>query len=520
MSIRNDLFLARVLNTELKYQFLKNTSRFQGSDKQSTANARKYLINNTRTSIYINTFFYGVISVVFGSEITQGTLPLSTGSFTLFLFLVILTIMTDSQFYRGIWDMKLLRPLTQLPLKLERRVIPFSLFVYNEIYLPFVTLPAGILISVWLGSPLPFLLYLIFTILFLYIGRTISLVLGVGFVKTNTNRKTKRLYLGQILQVLIFVLFILAIQIATNPAFISYLKIPPVVFLFVPVTYQYATMLNYYPFLVFAITFSPLYLLYMYLQKRNFSDKMEAFSDVPSKGSSENSIISKSPVKTLVDKDFKMIMRRRGAIMIMVIPIAFILPIIPGLLAPSTADSAGVSISIPILSSVFLIDFILLIGLEGRAAWHLSALPLTRRQFFLSKFLGILMIGMVYYGVITLIVAVMNKQMLSYMIINLPFFTMILLAVLTAGGTYIVKSIPNEVYTLSQEGIGGRWMFVKTFGIGLPIIMVNALLFYLSSHLTLFHLSYYAKGYLFTVVLDLVISLLFVRFFLKKGEYF
>lgn len=519
MSLKNDLFLARVLNTELKYQFLKNTPRFQKSDKQSIISARRYLINNTRSSIYINTFFYGMISILFGTAVTRGSSLVSTGSFTLFLLLLILAIMTDSQFYRGIWDMKLLTPLTQLPLELERRVVPFSLFIYNEIYLPFVTLPAGILISLWLHSYIPFVVYLMFTILFLYIGRTISLLLGVSFLKTNTNRRTKRLYLGQVFQVLIFVVFILSIQIATNPSFIGYLKIPSIIFFFIPVTYQYISSLNFYPFLVFALTFSFIYLLYSYLQRKNFSDKMETFVDVSAKATSQETIVSRKPVRSLIDKDFKMILRRRGAIMIMVIPIAFIIPIIPELLS-SPSNSSGISFSIPLLSSIFLIDFIFLIGLEGKAAWHLSALPLTRRQFFFSKLLDILVISMIYYGVIMIVIAVLNRNLIPFLIVNLPFFILILVAVIIAGGAYLVKSIPYEVYSLSQEGIGGRWIFIKTLAIGLPIIIMNALLFYFSNYIISFRMSYYVKGYLLTIILDSLISLLFIRFFLKRGEYF
>jgi predicted permease len=518
MSIKNDLFLSRVLNTELKYQYLKNSPRFQKSDKESVIAARRYLLNNVRSSIYVNTFFYAMISILFGTTITKTASTISTGSFTLFLLLLILAIMTDSQFYRGLWDMKLLTPLTQLPLKLERRVIPLSLFLYNEVYLPFVTIPAGIIISIGLHTPIPLIVYVLFTVLFLYIGRTVSLLLGITFLKTNTNRRTKRLYLGQIFQVLIFVVFILSIQIATNPAFLGYFKVPSLLFLFIPVTPGYISSLNAYPFLVFAITFSLIYAAYYFLQEKNFSDKMETFTDVPS-GKSSEQIITRKPVRSLIDKDFKMILRRRGAIMIMVLPVAFIIPIIPTLLSTSSATT-GISFSIALLASVFLIDFIFLIGLEGKAAWHLSALPITRREFFFSKMLSLLAVGMIYYAVILVIITVLNRNVVPFLLLNLPLFILILMVVLIAGGTYLVNSIPYEVYSLSQEGIGGRWIFLKTMAIGLPVILVNALLFYFSNYIISYHVPYYLKGYLLTLISDLVISALFVRFFLKKGKYF
>lgn len=134
MSFRNDLFLAKVLNTELKYQYLKNTPRFQKTDKQSIASSKKYLTNTVRSSLYVNTIIYAIISISFGAISTESNA--SNNSFILFLLLLILAIMSDTQFYRGVWDMKLLTPLSQLPLKVEKRVVPFSLFLYNELYLP------------------------------------------------------------------------------------------------------------------------------------------------------------------------------------------------------------------------------------------------------------------------------------------------------------------------------------------------------------------------------------------------
>jgi len=98
-------------------------------------------------------------------------------------------------------------------------VIPISLFLYNEFYLPFVTIPAGVIISIGLKSPIPIVVFSMFTVLFFYLARLVSLLLGVSFVKTNTNRKTKRLYLGQLFQVAIFVVFILAIEVVTIPHF-------------------------------------------------------------------------------------------------------------------------------------------------------------------------------------------------------------------------------------------------------------------------------------------------------------
>lgn len=136
MTLRSDLFLAKVLNTELKYQFLKNTPRFQKNDKQSVTHAKRYLTNNVRSSLYVNTFIYGIISVSFGIGSISTKSGMSSDSFILFLLLLILAIMSDTQFYRGVWDMKLLTPLKQLPLKVERRVVPISLFFVQRVLPP------------------------------------------------------------------------------------------------------------------------------------------------------------------------------------------------------------------------------------------------------------------------------------------------------------------------------------------------------------------------------------------------
>jgi predicted permease len=519
MTLRNDFFLAKVLNTELKYQYLKNTPRFQKGDKKSVAYAKRYLSNNARSSLYVNTVIYGLISVFFGLGSASNKSAISNDNFILFLLLLILAIMSDTQFYRGIWDMKLLTPLTQLPLKVERRVVPFSLFLYNEFYLPFVTIPAGVIITLETHDPFPIIVFSIFTVLFIYFARLVSLLLGVTFVRTNTNRKTKRLYLGQVFQMLIFVVFILAIEVATNPSFQNYIKIPQYLYYFIPVASQYISAPSIYPFAAFAGVFGLVYPLYLYIQRKSFTEKMETFAAVSGSSRKQLSLRIRKPVNSLVDKDFKIVFRRRGAIMVLVIPITFIIPVVPELLSTSTGSLQSFFL-IPYVSSIFLIDLILLIGLEGKAAWHLSALPITRRQFFLSKLFSIFGIGLIYYGILILIMAFANKSLVPYMLLNYPFFALILMAVLFAAGTYLVNAIPKEVYSLSQEGLGGKWVLLKTFIVGLPIIVINALLFPLAKYVISFNISSYFKGYTLTIILDTMISYLFLRLFMRKGDHF
>ncbi|MCL5874686.1 MAG: hypothetical protein M1161_05050 [Candidatus Thermoplasmatota archaeon] len=519
MTLRNDLFLAKVLNTELKYQYLKNTPRFQKSDRQSVESAKRYLSNNVLSSIYVNTVIYGFISVLFGLGSRSVKSGVSNESFILFLLLLILAIMSDTQFYRGVWDMKLLTPLNQLPLKVEKRVVPFSLFFYNELYLPFVTIPAGIVLSIETGNPLPIIVFSIFTVLFIYLARLVSLLLGVTFVRMNTNRKTKRLYLGQIFQVLIFVIFIVAIEVATNPSFENFIKIPQYFYFFIPVASNYISSLSVYPFAAFAGIFAVVYPAYLYIQRKSFTERMETFADVSKEQKRGILLKMRKPVRSLVDKDFKIMFRRRGAIMIMVIPITFIIPIIPVLLS-SSANSFQLSLYIPYMSSIFLIEFILLIGLEGKAAWHLSSLPITRRQYFYSKLYSIFGLGLVYYSLLLIVIALANRGMVSFLLANFPYFALVLTAILFTGGTYLVNAIPKEVYSLSQQGIGGRWIFLKTFIIGLPVILLNVLIFAFAKYVISFNISYYLKGYSLTIIVDVLISYFFLRFFIKKGDHF
>ncbi|MEM3246766.1 MAG: hypothetical protein QW078_04105, partial [Thermoplasmatales archaeon] len=496
MSIKSSIFLARVINTELKYQYLKNTPRFQANDKRSVYIAKRYLINSVRSSLYVNTFVYGMISVFFGYASLTNKVIASNDSFILFLLLLILGIMTDTQFYRGLWDMKLLSPLKDLPIRLERTVVPLSLFLYNEFYLPFISVPAGLLISFVTRNPLPAIIFIMYTILFIYLSRLISLVLGVSFAKTNTSGRSKRLYLGQIFQVIIFLIFILAIEIATNPSFQQYVRIPHSVLIFSPISAQYYSSPSPYPFLLFVAVFAIIYPIYLLIQRKSVSEKMESFTSISSTGK-VGSVRTSSPLASLVSKDFKLILRRRGAIMITVIPITFIIPIIPTLIA-SKPGSSFLEFYVPYISIVFLIDFVMLIGLEGKAAWHLSALPITRRQFFFSKFYSIIAIGAIYYAILIVIIAFANKSLVSFLLINYPYYLLILTAVLFTGGTYLVKAIPNEVYSLSQEGIGGRWIFLKVFIIGVPIIIMNFLIFTAFNYILGSRALYYIQGYSFT----------------------
>jgi predicted permease len=518
MMLKNNLFLAQVINTELKYQYLKNTQRFQSSDRDSVYRAKRYLVNSVRTSLYVNTLVYGMISLIFGYSSLQNPLIASNDGFILFLLLLVLGIMTDSQFYRGIWDMKLLSPIKSLPIKLERGVIPLSLFLYNEFYLPFISLPAGLVISFATRNPIPFIVFLIYTILFIYLSRLISLLLGISFSRTNTSRKSKRLYLGQIFQVVIFVIFILSIEIATNPQFQQYVRIPHYILAYSPMSVQYYSSLTPYPFLLFLAIFAVVYPSYLLMLKRSMSERMESFISVSSSNQNER-VRSSSPMTSLVGKDFKLMLRRRGAIMITVIPITFILPILPSIIT-SKPGSASLEFYVPYISLIFLIDFVMLIGLEGKAAWHLSALPITRRQFFYSKFYSILAIGTIYYAVLMIIVAIANRPLLYYILVNYPYYILILSAILFTGGTYLVRAIPNEVYSLSQEGIGGRWVFLKVFIIGAPVIVLNFVIFSFSRYLLVSWLSSYLRGYFFTAVVDILISIFFLSTFLKKDSHF
>jgi predicted permease len=519
MTLRNDLFLAKVLNTELKYQYLKNTPRFQKSDKKSVEDAKRYLSSNVRSSLYVNTVIYGSISVLFGFGSVTSGLGSSNESFILFLLLLILAIMSDTQFYRGVWDMRLLTPLNQLPLKVEKRVVPFSLFFYNEFYLPFVTIPAGVVLSIGTGNPLPIIIFSIFTLLFIYLARLVSLLLGVTFVRTNTNRKTKRLYLGQIFQVLIFVIFILAIEVATNPSFQNFIRIPQYLYFLIPVGQNYISAFSVYPFAAFLAVFAIVYPAYLYIQKKSFTEKMETFTDVLREQQGRILMKLRKPVRSLIDKDFKILFRRRGAIMIMVIPITFIIPIIPMLLS-SKGNSSQLSLYIPYLSSIFLIEFILLIGLEGKAAWHLSSLPITRRQYFFSKLYSIFTLGLIYYALLIIVIAVANRGIVSFLLVYYPYFALILAAILFTGGTYLVKAIPKEVYSLSQQGLGGRWIFLKTFIIGLPVIIINVSIFEVAKYLSNFKVSYYLRGYTVAIIVDALISYLFLRLLIKRGDHF
>lgn len=519
MTLRNDLFLAKVLNTELKYQYLKNTPRFQKSDRSSVESAKRFLSNNVRSSIYVNTVIYGFISVIFGFGSLSSRTGISNESFILFLLLLILALMSDTQFYRGLWDMKLLTPLNQLPLKLERRVVPFSLFLYNEIYLPFVTIPAGLVISLGTGNPLPLIVFSMFTVLFIYIARLVSLLLGVTFVRTNTNRRTKRLYLGQIFQVLIFLVFILAIEVATNPSFQNFIRIPHFLFFLIPVGSAYISSLSAYPFVFFFLVFAVAYPAYLFIEKKSFTERMETFEDVSGSQKGNVFLRLRKPVSSLVDKDFKILFRRRGAIMIMAIPITFIIPIIPMLLS-SKGNGPEIEFYVTYLSSIFLIEFMLLIGLEGKAAWHLSSLPLTRRQYFFSKLYSIFAIGLIYYAVLVAVIAVANRSVVSQLLFYYPYFAFILVALLFTGGTYLVRQIPKEVYSLSQQGIGGRWIFLKTFIIGLPVIILNVSIFYFSRYLTSIKLPYYVKGYAIVILVDAITSYLFLRLLIKSGDHF
>ncbi|MEM0141464.1 MAG: hypothetical protein QXN66_05470 [Thermoplasmatales archaeon] len=518
MSIKSSVFLARVINTELKYQYLKNTPRFQGSDKRSVYVAKRYLMSSVRSSLYVNTFVYGMISIFFGYASLASSAIASNDAFILFLLLLVLGIMTDTQFYRGLWDMKLLSPLKDLPIKLERSVVPLSLFLYNEFYLPFISIPAGLIISIATRNPLPAVVFIIYTVLFIYLSRLISLLLGVSFAKTNTSRSSKRLYLGQIFQVIIFLIFILSIEIATNPAFQQYVKIPHSVLIYSPMSVQYYSVLSPYPFLVFVAFFAVIYPVYLLVQKKSVTERMESFVSVsPSKRAA--SVKTSRPLSSLVSKDFKLILRRRGAIMITVIPITFIIPIIPSIIA-SKPGSSILEFYVPYVSLIFLIDFVMLIGLEGKAAWHLSALPITRRQFFFSKFYSILSIGAVYYGILVVIVAFANRSLVTFLLINYPYYLFILMAVLFTGGTYLVRAIPNEVYSLSQEGIGGRWVFLKVFIIGVPIIGLNFLIFSASKYILGSHALFYLQGYSLTAVVDILMSYAFLSIFLKRGSHF
>lgn len=519
----NIIKISLVINTELKYQFLKNTKRFQTENKYDLYLAKKYLANSVYYSITANVFIYGVLSLIFGETAYRNPGDMRNLLLSIFGLILILGIMSDSQFFRGIWDMNLIAPLRTLPLRVNTEVVPLATFFFNESFLFAVSLPAGIFLANEFHNILIFITIFLYTVFFIYVARTISLLLGIMWSKYNTNRITKRLYLSQIMQLIFVLVFIFSIQIVTNPSLLQEIKFPSQLFLVFPFTPQVLLHRTYVSIISFLFEFLPIYGLYTILIRRSFSEKFEAYIEI-SRNKVENNRINKpirsrSQISALILKDLKSLARKRGALIIVILPAIFMFPLIYNLSFAGVGSQLFPYI-IPYFSTIFLISFIELVALEGKGAWHLSYLPITRKSFFLSKFVEIISLASIYYFVLYLLASSLKFVGLNSFITNFPFFIVLICTLLFAGGGYIIRTIPEGVTVISMDALGGRAFFLKVMLISLPLVILNAFIFGESEKFVTIFSTGIIDSYFSTMLIDAIIIIASYFMFIKKSRNF
>ncbi len=521
--ILNIIKISLVINTELKYQFLKNTKRFQTENKYDLYQAKRYLANSVYYSIIANIFIYGILSLIFGETAYRNIGDMKNLLLSIFGLILILGIMSDSQFFRGIWDMNLIAPLRTLPIKVNTEVVPLATFLFNESFLFAVSLPAAVFLAYGFHNPLIFISIFLYTVFFIYVARTISLLLGIMWSKYNTNRITKRLYLSQIMQLLFVLVFIFSIQIVTNPNLLQDIKFPSQIFAFFPLSPQILLRNTYVTITTFIVEFIPIYGLYTFLIRRSFSEKFETYIEI-SRNKVENKkanrpLKSRNQISALILKDFKSLARKRGALIIIILPAIFMFPLIYNL-SYSGVESQLLPYVIPYFSTVFLISFIELVALEGKGAWHLSYLPITRKSFFMSKFVEIISIASVYYFILYLLASTIKFSGIDSFITNFPFYIVLITTLIFAGGGYIIKTIPEGVTVISMDALGGRAFFLKVMLISLPLVILNAFIFGESQKFISIFSAGIIDSYFSTLLLDSIIIITTYYMFIRKTKSF
>ncbi len=500
--------IATVINTELKYQFLKNTKKFQTSNAYELNHAKAYLKNSLIYPIITNILIYGGLSSLFGETALRNPHDIGNILLSIFSLILILGILTDSQFFRGIWEMNLIGPLRALPIKIHSVIIPVSTFIYNESFLFAISLPAALVLYMGLHNPYILFIIIAYTILFIYAARLISLALGILWSKYNTNRISKRLYISQFMQVLFILVFVLSIQIVTNPLLLGKVYFPPILFLIFPLNYY--SFYNFYlhSIAIFSIEFFPIFALYQYAIRIAFTERFETYINISKEEVNTNGAHRKfktrNQVMALIVKDLKSIARKRGALSVIILPAIIIIPILVNLSSLGTGASQ-VSGALPYISTIFLITFLELVALEGKGAWHLSNLPITRTTFFFAKFLEVIIIAVAYYFII-LIIFTLTKGLSSFFILLfLPFYIILISTIIFVGGGFIIKSIPDNLTVISLDAIGGRAFLLKVMIISLPLIVLNAFLFALTPKYLHLFTQGILNSYIGVTLIDMVL---------------
>jgi len=511
--------IATVINTELKYQFLKNTRKFQISNNYELLHAKAYLKNTLTYPIITNMLIYGVLSSIFGETALRNYKDVGNILLSIFTLIFILGIMTDSQFFRGIWEMNLIGPLRALPIKVHSLIIPISTFIYNESFLFAISLPAAIILYLGLHNPYILLIMVAYTILFIYAARLISLILGILWSKYNTNRITKRLYLSQIMQVLFILIFVLSIQIVTNPFLLGKISFPSFLFTIFPLNYYSFSKFYIKSFAIFGIEFLPIFAVYQYAIRIAFTEKFEIYIEASRENANNTNYSRKfktrNQLMALMVKDLKSIARKRGALSIIILPAIFIIPILVNLASVGTG-TAQITGALPYISAIFLISFIELVSLEGKGAWHLSTLPITRRIFFFSKFFEVIIIAFVYYLIILIAFISMKGASSISMILFFPFYILLISTIIFTGGGFIIKSIPEGTSIISVDAIGGRALFIKVMVLSLPLIVLNALLFALGPKYLPIFTERILDSYIGVVLIDMVLIMASYYLLIRK----
>ncbi len=386
--------VVRILYKELHYQMIKRNPRL--SDEKMLKALKKVSVKRNVAKISFFYLFFGTFlasGIVFTDEkVVMSSLVVTVATLS-FVFALYATVVNSSHSL----SIGLFEPVKVLPVRIGA-VYLSELLVLDIIPTLAITIPSVVVITI--KYPLPGILLFLWTLVGIFIGHTIGLLVLSTFGLRVSYRKTK----GQLLRNLIRIFGLIVIMSAFYALnyFQRYLMQHSERFEGVFEKYVLA-----YPFSVSSI-FEPerssillvayafvFLLLYRFSINRVWKGVLEPKMVVESRPKSFT-VGFGGPILALAIKDLRLVFRKTSMIAGLLIPLYFILPQIFMVVRDGNFPKELVISMIAIISFFSTINADILLRVEGKEIDFLRILPVKKTQFILGKAISMSVLPIVF----------------------------------------------------------------------------------------------------------------------------
>ncbi|MHB8361078.1 MAG: hypothetical protein ACYDAO_04950 [Thermoplasmataceae archaeon] len=502
-----DFFLSRRLMIEQRYHALKSNQTFL-RNVQRSANPGEYVEKFVFRSYYGICFFFTLFSLLISTEyLIDGGIGLKAFTdgqigFVIFLYALVVSVSSNFFFLSSLNSEKLIEPLAILPVNISPYMIPLSWFMFTGSATFFIIFPPIIISLLFFHLYWSIFFGLLWGAIFIFFGNSISTLIFV-FLNAKKRKVRKRLGNGLMngLKILAFIavfsLFDLSLYF---PQFVTYIS-PSIlgnIKYFVPIlNVRYIVFSNQSGInpLLFSLTSTLIYgaicvLLFIFSSseiKKLMINSLNQTKD--SYSNPERGFKVTSKIRSMVQKDIKIVTRKMQNLTLMLLPLFFTLPTVfsiyatgnIGTLNPSSAYLGLLSLLI-ISASFYSMQLIIA---EGDGLENLRILPISNWEIIRSKLItGLIIFSLFSIPIIVILVGVgVVKGTMDFLIeidlgIGYIFSSIISLR-------WLLKKIPPDAITVNFYSFNGSLGIIFLFALtaisaGLAPVAVILLYTYLS----------------------------------------